>query len=235
MEGWRAGSWMFLFIGWAMMKRIRENLWRRFVALVLGAGVLLAFFACIPIHPSSTESVIRPPEMVTAPERLPSGMIPGGDAAQLTRAGFAVLLMRELPAQRFSAASDPPIVVDIDGHWGRDWILPVVRLGWMAVFPDHRFRPDLPVTRGEVAQVFDTILRERKVRERSHPLPAGMPADLPREHLRYSAIRRVVEAGVMNLDSAGNFRVSRSMTGVEVRKALRRISFLLRDHRKGGD
>jgi len=133
----------------------------------------------------------------------------------LTRGGLAVLLDREVAECR---GRNGIIVVDLAGHWARQAALRAVTCGWMEVGPGHRFDPDRPVTRGDLARVLARILGVGPW----SGLDPGLPADLPPTHLAYPAVRRVLEAGVMELDAAGRFGVAQTVSALEAQTCIRK-------------
>lgn len=154
---------------------------------------------------------------------LPPEMTPLEKIQVVTRGGLAVLMLMELPAEPCSGRSGEVIVVDISDHWARKEIISVVRMGWMSSYSGHRFQPDLPVTRGEAARIFAALLAQRGIAD-AGPLPFGKaPVDLPKGHLLYPVVRRLLALGIMKLDPDGNFNPLRPLSGLEARVCLRKI------------
>ena len=179
-------------------------------AWALGLG-LLAGGCLAPLPPPPA------PTQAAAPRRsLPPEMRPLEAVDPLTRAGLAVLLAREAPPCRRRPGT---IVVDLRGHWARRAALEAVTCGWMEVGPGHRFDPDRPVTRAELARVLARVLGPGP---RRRAVPPQAPADLSPDHLAYAAVRRVLAEGVMELDAAGRFGPARTVSAVEALQSIRR-------------
>ncbi len=101
---------------------------------------------------------------------------------EIDRADLAVLLIEEMKLREvfkkrrkknydtsFKTPNDPlrfqadwiekaKAMTDVDGHWAKNWIYEIVRIGGMEPFPDHTFRPDQTITRANYAQVMQKIL-----------------------------------------------------------------------------
>lgn len=194
---------------------------------VLGTAIMIV--GCVPRLPAP-----RPvtPVPVPVPEipiqrKLPEEMTPLSRVQVLTRGGLAVLLLNEFSPGRFPANPDIPIVVDLSGHWARKEVLEAVQMGLMPVFRNHRFLPDQPVTRGEMARVLSGILERGGSAAVPRHISPGLPADLPGDHLSYPAVRRVLEAGVMSLDANGRFSVDQQVSGMEASEYIKEINKLL--------
>ncbi|MDX1764132.1 MAG: S-layer homology domain-containing protein [bacterium] len=145
----------------------------------------------------------------------------------LTRGGLAALLSVELPLETFSAPSAFPIAVDVSDHWARKDILSVVKLGLLSVPANHRFQPDLPVTRGEMAGTLYNIIMLQELTLKPDSLAGDIPRDLPPNHTAYHAVRAVLKARVMHVDSAGRFNLTHTVSGSEASGYLKKIARFL--------
>jgi hypothetical protein len=190
--------------------------------------MMLAVLGCAPqmFLPGSRNLI--PGQKISVPKQLPEEMIPLSEVQVLSRAGLAVLLNMELPVRTFDFPAEMPMVVDVSDHWARNEVLNSVRLGLMPVFSNHRFHPDQPVTRGEVAHVLARVLAMKRVGILRLKISPELPADLPRSHLYYPAVRRVLEAGLMQLDSAGRFSVADDVSGNQALSYLEETRKLLK-------
>jgi hypothetical protein len=183
---------------------------------------------CASLAPVSGPATPKFSPTISVPERLPDEMTPLSDVRVLTRAGLAVLLMAKIPTEQLSIETRLPIVVDVSDHWARKEVLSAVRLGLMTVFANHRFQPDQPVTRGEMAQVLARLVDVRGGVLVRHPVPQGLPADLPGDHLYSPAVVRVLEAGLMELDASGRFSVAAELSGIQGLMYLQEMRKLLK-------
>jgi hypothetical protein len=190
--------------------------------------VALAVIGCAPQMLGSGSRNLIPGQKISVPKQLPEEMTPLSEVQVLSRAGLAVLLIMELPVQTFDVRTEMPMVVDISDHWARNEVLISVELGLMPVFSNHRFQPDQPVTRGEMAQVLSKVMAMNRVGLLQYNISSELPADLPRSHLYYPAVRRVLEAGVMELDSAGRFSVADDVSGMQALSYLQETRRLLK-------
>lgn len=87
----------------------------------------------------------------------------------ITRAEFAAI------AQRFDSEEyqGPSLFSDTAGHWAQAEIDRAAQRGWVQGYPDGTFRPDAPITRGEVAALVNRMLRRA-------PAADGLLADMTR-------------------------------------------------------
>ncbi|MEK6776106.1 MAG: S-layer homology domain-containing protein [bacterium] len=189
-----------------------------------GLGAAVIIFGCVPYGPVSGPAVPVPVPVPEIPiqKKLPEEMTPLSRVQVLTRGGLAVLLVNQLPTGRFHENPDIPIVVDLSGHWARKEVLNAVQLGMIPVFRNHRFLPDQAVTRGEMAQVLSGILERGGSAAVPRHISPELPADLPKDHLSYGAVRRVLEAGVMSLDANGRFSVDQPVSGMEASEYIKK-------------
>lgn len=72
---------------------------------------------------------------------------------KVTRAEFVTMLARFF---NLSGKTETKLG-DISGHWAEDYILAAVKEGWINGYPDGTFRPDQPITRGEVVIIIGRI------------------------------------------------------------------------------
>jgi tetratricopeptide (TPR) repeat protein len=146
-------------------------------------------------------------EAASMPEeyrRIPS-------AARVTRADLAALLATRVKALRRLGPGEPTVAVDLSGTWAREDIATVLALDVMEVYPNHTFQPWAAIRRVDLARAAARILD----RLRWPRAAAPAPADMPRSHLDYDAVDRVLGAGVMTLSSDGAFEPWRAVSGGE--------------------
>lgn len=194
---------------------------------VLGTAIMIV--GCVPRLPAPRPVTPAPVPVTEIPiqRKLPEEMTPLSSVQVLTRGGLAVLLLKEFSPGRFPANPDIPIVVDLSGHWARKEVLEAVQMGLMPVFRNHRFLPDQPLARGEMARVLSGILETGGSAAVPRHISPELPADLPKDHLSYGAVRRVLEAGVMSLDANGRFSVDQPVSGMEAYEYIKEINKLL--------
>lgn len=204
----------------------RGRFFPRLTLLIL--AVMTALPACVGTYPPPTgPGVSVPAPRVSVPKTLPPELTPLSDVKVLTRGGLASLLAVELPLETFPEKGVFPIVVDVSDHWARKDILSAVKLGLLSVPANHKFQPDLPVTRGDVARALHNIMESRGLVSKPLPLAGDIPRDLPPGHTAYKTVREVLKSGVMHVDSAGRFNLSRPISGSEASGYLKRIGSLL--------
>ncbi len=193
-------------------------LWGSFLLLICGCSTGAGSIKGSPV-----------PEEIVRPVALPPELTPLKKVHTLSRGGLAVLMVMELPAEVSPKRKRERIVVDVSDHWARKEIIRVVRRGWMSARSGHRFQPDLPVTRGAAARIFDALLEQGGAGVGGLPVSGRVPRDLPKGHLLYPAVERLLAEGIMDLDGTGNFNPKKTVSGLEIRAALRKIGVLLRN------
>ncbi|HXY42188.1 MAG TPA: S-layer homology domain-containing protein, partial [Vicinamibacteria bacterium] len=100
---------------------------------------------------------------------------------------------------------------DISHCWAREQIADVVALDLMELYPNHTFQPQAVVRRLDLARAAARVL-ERLGWPRA---AAAAPTDLPRSHLDYDAVERVLGSGIMRLSEAGAFEPWQPVSGRE--------------------
>jgi thioredoxin-like negative regulator of GroEL len=132
-------------------------------------------------------------------------------ASRLTRADLAALFATRVKALRRVGPGEPTVAVDIAGTWAREHIAAVLALDVMEVYPNHTFQPWATIRRVDLARAAARALD----RLRWPRATAPSPSDMPRAHLDYDAVDRVLGAGVMALSPDGAFEPWRAVSGAE--------------------
>src|SRR5690625_4122319 len=103
---------------------------------------------------------------------------------------------------------------DVAGNWAKDSIEALADRGIIGGYPDHTFRPDAPVTRGEFASLLATAF----------PIPAAGEVMFPDigNHWASGAIRALTSAGYFEGYTDGQFRPNQSITRAESAAVLTR-------------
>jgi hypothetical protein len=175
------------------------------------AGALEAYRRVLQRDPKDGEALERATALREAMALL--GLPPEyrriEQAARITRADLAALVVVKIPALERAEASSPEVAVDISGSWAREYILRALALGLLDVYPNHTFQPAATVRRGDlaraVARVLDLLRR---------PTPPAPPiGDMSRTNLFYEGAARAVGAGLMDLTPGGAFEAWRPVSG----------------------
>jgi len=143
------------------------------------------------------------------------------EAARVSRADLAALLMVRVKALRGAGPGEARVAVDISGSWAREQIAGALSLDVLDLYPNHTFQPGALVRRVELARAVARVL-ERMGWPRA---AAPAPADMPRSHLDYDAVARALGAGLMSLGATGTFEPWRPVSG---REALNVVDALAR-------
>lgn len=101
------------------------------------------------------------------------------------------------------------------GHWAAEPLALAVAWGLVSGYPDGTFRGQEPLSRAALAVVLSKLLeRLGEVRE------GALPWDVPQGHWAATAVRRVVGAGVMDLNPDGSFGLEAPVNRYQLAKAL---------------
>ena len=122
-------------------------------------------------------------------------------------------------------------VTDIDGHWAKNFIMDIVEFGIRGLepYPDHTFRPEQPVNRGEYALMVEDVLIAITVNEDLATKPAGTESRFPdvnTSHPAYNAICNVVDNGIMDAAINGAFGPDKPVSGPDALLVIRNLKFL---------
>ena len=75
--------------------------------------------------------------------------------ANITRAEFAAMVVR---FENISAAGSKTFTDLQNNHWAYEVIQKAAQAGWISGYPDGSFKPDQPITRGEVVTITNRML-----------------------------------------------------------------------------
>lgn len=151
-------------------------------------------------------------------------------AASVTRADVAAILGVRL-AGALSHAPDrsATVVTDVRGHWAVQWILPVVRAGWVEALPNHTFQPAGVVRRADLAAIVAAVLIDvaaQRPRDLSRWRGARpVFADITRDHAAYVVAAVAVSSGVMTVEG-DRFSPARIVSGAELAATISRLEQL---------
>jgi hypothetical protein len=133
--------------------------------------------------------------------------IPG--AARITRADLAALVAVKITGLGRVARGEPEVAVDISGSWARQYILDVLALDVLSVYPNHSFQPGAIARRGDLARAVARVLDVL-----GYPAaPAPAISDMSRTNLFYDSAARAVAAGLMDVTPAAAFEAWRPVSG----------------------
>ncbi len=175
---------------------------------------------------------------------------------KISRADVAALFISELDAARliekkrpknydtdFKAPGDARTLAvdtlvkkeamsDISTHWARNFIEDVVKLQvrGLEAYPDHTFKPDLLITRGEYAFMLEdlliAILRDESLATKHIGASQSRFPDVNPGAPYYNAICNMVDKNIMNANISSEFEPTRSVSGAEALLAIRALKEL---------
>jgi tetratricopeptide (TPR) repeat protein len=121
---------------------------------------------------------------------------------------------------------------DIHTHWARNFIADVVglQIRGLEPYPDHTFKPDLQITRGEYAMMLEdmliAILRDPSLATKHVGAGASRFPDVNAGAPYYNAICNMVDKGVMSANLNSEFDPTRTVSGTEALLAIRQLKEL---------
>jgi hypothetical protein len=101
-----------------------------------------------------------------------------------------------------------------EGYWARSFIMELAQRGILTGFPDGKFHPDKPVTRGEFAALLASVFKQNKVRN------AISFQDISSNYWAYEGIREAYEMGFLGPISGSQFKPYQSLTRLQILTAL---------------
>lgn len=145
---------------------------------------------------------------------------------QVTRGDVAALLMVDLMVEnRLQAASQLAIISDITTHWAKPYIIKVVQFGIMELPPDRFFRPNEPISKGELAFVLGTLFKKLFI-----SLPEGSAvsfSDVHQDNEYHDSVIRVYSAGLMYASTDDTFGFLDLVSGEEIMQIFERVKQML--------
>jgi len=175
---------------------------------------------------------------------------------KISRADVAALFMSELdmarliekkrpknydtdfkaPADTRSLSGDTLVkkeaMSDISAHWARNFIQDIVNLQVRGLepYPDHTFKPDQLITRGEYAFMLEdiliAILREEALATKHVGAAQSRFPDVNPGAPYYNAICNMVDKNIMNANISSEFEPLRPVSGAEGLLAIRALKEL---------
>lgn len=101
-----------------------------------------------------------------------------------------------------------------ESYWARGFIMELAQRGILTGFPDGKFYPDKPVTRGEFAALLASVFKQTKVRD------AMSFRDVSANYWAYEGIREAYEMGFLGAASGSQFKPYQSLTRLQILTAL---------------
>lgn len=110
-------------------------------------------------------------------------------------------------------AQMPTLAADIQTHWAKSFIQPLIARQIFQTFSDGNFRPDLPVNRAQFATIIQQAFPQNTIRG------AVQFADVPTDYWAYNAIQKSYQMGFFNSNS-NLFNPTQNITRQEALTAL---------------
>jgi hypothetical protein len=95
-------------------------------------------------------------------------------------------------------------------YWAKEYISELAAMEVIGGFPDGSFRPNAPVTRGELAVLLQKVFIKSKIRK------AIAFKDIPPRHWAYNAIQETYAMGFFNTLGSKKFNPSQKLTRLDV-------------------
>ena len=146
--------------------------------------------------------------------------------ASVTRAEAATFLWVKLHEAIEGLPTRAEILLDIDTHWGKEFIQKVVCAGLISPEDNHTFVPEKSFSRWELATFYARLAKELKIEAANRG--KTMLKDVPAYHRQRKEIENAVALGVLLPDGAQRFSPGRSVSGKELAESVDRFSQLIR-------
>ena len=130
-------------------------------------------------------------------------------AERISRADLAALIGKKVTALDRLEQPEAQVATDIMGSWARPYIVKVVALQIMTLYPNHTFQPLATIRKGELAFAVARVLDLLEFPESNGP----SITDMSRSHLFHGAAVRAVAAGLMEVTAQGGFEPWRPVSG----------------------
>jgi len=168
--------------------------------------------------------------------RLPSEMKEIAAKSVVARGELAVFIAVSFPEMlRLASDSRTVIITDTRQHWGGEWILLVAEAGIMNVDAGYRFNPASTVSRGDLADVIDVMLRLiskfNSNGEFNLETQGIVFKDMQSGHLNYRSAALAVEVGILDILENDTFQPTRLVNGQEVVQVVDRLTQLMSESR----
>ena len=108
---------------------------------------------------------------------------------------------------------------DATDHWANQWIILILELGVMEIYPDGQFKPDAPLKRYEYAMAVQSILvnlqKDREMARKYIGEKSRFP-DVKADHFAYNAMALGAERGIITPDKInGVYKPEAPVSGLE--------------------
>ena len=130
-------------------------------------------------------------------------------AKRISRADLAALIGKKVTALDRLEPPKAKVATDIVGSWARPYIVKVVALEIVTLYPNHTFQPGATIRKGELAFAVARVLDLLGFSEDNGP----RITDMSRSHLFHAAAVRAVAAGLMEVTAQGGFEPWRPVSG----------------------
>lgn len=142
-----------------------------------------------------------------------SRMVPqqGADMPMVPAAPTTTLPADDLPTTD-AETTQPLTIADVpETHWAYPFIKPMFDQGYLPDFPESGFKPDQPLTRGELASLLSQAFSDAP-----QPSDAISFSDVPASYWAAPAIDNAVAEGFMSGYPEGDFRPDQAVPRYEV-------------------
>lgn len=123
-------------------------------------------------------------------------------------------------------------VTDVENHWAKNFIIDIVNLSIRGLepYPDHTFRPNDPVNRGEYAMMIEdiliAILGDESLATRYVGTQRSRFPDIHPTHPAYNAICTAVDKNIMDAEMNGLFGADKAVSGSDALLVIKKLKTL---------
>lgn len=133
----------------------------------------------------------------------------------LTRAEAATIIARILELDITN--SNETLYIDVNYHWAKNYINALTKTGLMEGYNNKTFKPDLYITREEVAKILYLLQEKLEIKEDI------MFSDLEENRWSYEYITNMAKKGILKGYEDGTFKPQNNITRAEIAVILCRI------------
>lgn len=155
---------------------------------------------------------------------VPSQYAKIGAAEIMTREDLAAVIAVRFKGRLGADPDKSTIIVDIGASWAQKLIVRVASYDIMKTYDNHTFQPRRIINRAELAETLSNLMDFLSARGASFsPVIDSRRikiADVPRESFYYQSVLRAVSCQVLELNPQSCFEPERTVSGLEVGRAL---------------
>lgn len=152
----------------------------------------------------------------------------------INRGDLAGLMRQVLDIEQLSAPNTAGrVLLDVQDHWASKAIRTTVHYGLMNVYPNHTFRPNKLIHRGDMARTVVNALRRFNIlNDKSVMTEQPVIDDVFPENLYFEDIAWALSFEIMHLKQGNAFNLTDKVSGKEAIETLERLQEVIERYRR---